>query len=71
MEKEKIKAIAEWKEPSTVKQLQSLLGFANFYRRFVQNFSSIVKPLTKMTRKDTKWGWGEEEQKRSINSRRR
>jgi hypothetical protein len=60
MEKEKIKAIAEWQQPKTVKQLHSL-GFANFYRRFVRNFSNIVKPLTKMTRKNVKWEWGAKE----------
>jgi hypothetical protein len=62
MEKEKIKAVTEWKEPNTVKQLQSFLGFANFYRRFVNNFSSIAKPLTGLTRKDKKWEWGSAEQ---------
>lgn len=62
MEKDKIKAIAEWKPPNTVKQTQAFLGFANFYRRFVRNFSTLAKPLTALTRKDTKWRWGEEEQ---------
>jgi hypothetical protein len=62
MEKEKIKAIKEWQPPKTVKQTQAFLGFANFYRRFVQNFSSLAKPLTALTRKDLKWKWGEEEQ---------
>jgi hypothetical protein len=62
MEKEKIKPSMEWQEPKTVKQLQSFLGFAKFYRRFVRNFSNIVKPSTKMTRKDIKWEWGTMEQ---------
>ena len=61
MEKEKIKAIEEWKEPTKIKELQSFLGFANFYRRFVRDFSTIAKPLTSLTRKDRKWSWGEEE----------
>ncbi|EUC59886.1 Transposon Tf2-1 polyprotein, partial [Rhizoctonia solani AG-3 Rhs1AP] len=62
MEKEKIKAIKEWKEPKTVKQLQSFLGFCNFYRRFIKDFSSIVKPLTILTRKEENWRWGDVEQ---------
>ena len=52
MEKEKVKAIKEWPTPKTVKQVQSFLGFANFYRRFVQGFSTIAKALTLLTRKD-------------------
>src|SRR5881394_4664334 len=62
MEKEKIKAIMEWPVPATVKQIQSFLGFANFYRRFVNNFSTIAKPLTELTKKETKWKWEEKEQ---------
>lgn len=62
MEKEKIKAIQEWREPTTLKQLQSFLGFANFYRRFVHNFGSIVKPLDALKKKDRKWEWTEKEQ---------
>ncbi|KAF8761559.1 hypothetical protein RHS01_00207 [Rhizoctonia solani] len=62
MEKEKIKAVQEWKEPKTVKQLQSFIGFANFYRRFIKDFSTIVKPLTLLTRQEVKWKWGEAEQ---------
>lgn len=62
MEKEKIKAVVDWKEPKKVKELQAFLGFANFYRRFVPEFSSIAKPLTKLTGKDIPWKWGTEEQ---------
>ena len=62
MEKDKIEAIQEWKTPKTVKHIQAFLGFANFYRRFVNNFSKIVKPLTALTQKEKKWQWGSEEQ---------
>ncbi|CCO31293.1 Retrotransposable element Tf2 155 kDa protein type 1 [Rhizoctonia solani AG-1 IB] len=62
MEKEKIRAVQEWQEPRTVKQLQSFLGFANFYRQFIKDFSTIVKPLTLLTRKEQKWQWEEAEQ---------
>lgn len=57
MEKEKIHAVASWTEPKTVKQLQSFLGFANFYRIFIRDFSTIAKPLNHLTKKDTKWTW--------------
>ncbi|KAB5587857.1 Retrotransposable element Tf2 [Ceratobasidium theobromae] len=62
MEQEKVKAIREWPTPSTVKQVQSFLGFANFYRRFVQNFSSLARPLTYLTQKNQPWTWGEAQQ---------
>ena len=47
MEQEKIKAVKEWKTPTKVKDVESFLSFANFYRRFIQNFSHMVKPLNK------------------------
>jgi hypothetical protein len=57
MDPEKVKAVEEWKEPTNVKGVQSFLEFANFYRRFVRNFSKITAPLTKLTRKDTRYEW--------------
>ena len=42
---EKIQAITEWPAPTTVKGLQSFLGFCNFYRRFIKGYSRITKPL--------------------------
>ena len=62
MEQEKIKAVKEWKTPTRVKDVESFLGFANFYRRFIQNFSHTAKLLNKL--KDKKdWKWKEEHQK--------
>jgi hypothetical protein len=58
MDPEKVRAMAEWREPTNVKGVQSFLGFANFYRRFIQDFSKITTPLTKLTRKDIPWEWG-------------
>ena len=50
----KILAIQNWPTPKTVKQVQSFLGFANFYRHFIKNFSKIALPLTTLTKKDIK-----------------
>jgi hypothetical protein len=57
MDPEKVRAVEEWKEPMNVKGIQSFLGFANFYRRFIRDFSKITAPLTKLTRKDTPFLW--------------
>jgi hypothetical protein len=49
---EKVKVVADWKPPRTVKAVQSFLGFCNFYRRFIRDYSQIAAPLTRLTRKD-------------------
>ena len=57
MEKEKIKAIQEWAQPTTVKQLQAFLGFVNFYRRFIKDFSLIARVLHELTQKGVAYNW--------------
>jgi len=57
---EKICIIWEWPPPHQLKDVQSFLGFTNFYRRFINNYSEIVVPLTRLTRKDTPWLWSED-----------
>ena len=54
MEQEKIKAVKEWKILTKVKEVESFLEFANFYRRFIQNFNHIAKPLNELKGKN-KW----------------
>ena len=53
MSNAKVKTIQEWPEPKKVKDIQSFLGFANFYRCFIFNYSDIVISLTRLTRKNT------------------
>lgn len=60
---DKIKAILEWPEPTSVKELQSFLGTINFNRKFIQGFSQTSLALTRLTRKDTAWTWTGEQQK--------
>lgn len=59
MDPSKVEAILKWPTPKTVRDVQSFLGFANFYRRFVRSFASVSKPLTTLTRKDTPFVWSE------------
>ncbi|QRV81327.1 Transposon Tf2-1 polyprotein [Ceratobasidium sp. AG-Ba] len=60
MEEEKIKAIMEWGAPRKIKEVQAFLGFVNFYRRFIAEFSKIARPLHNLTKKDTKFEWNQE-----------
>ncbi len=48
MEDERIKAVRDWPEPQSVRVIQVFLGFANFYRRFIQGFSRLAAPLISM-----------------------
>lgn len=57
----KVKAITEWQAPTSVKGVRSFLGFANFYRCFVNGFSDIVGPLVALTKKNSAWRWDKEE----------
>ncbi len=52
MEEDRISTILNWPEPESVHEVQSFLGFANFYRRFVKKFSRIAHPLTDMTKRE-------------------
>jgi transposase InsO family protein len=54
---EKVAVVKKWQEPSTVKGVQSFLGFCNFYRRFITNYGRIAKPLNELTRKGTVFRW--------------
>jgi len=62
MDEEKIRTIKEWKEPTNIKGIQSFLRFTNFYRQFIQDYSRIRTPLTRLTRKEVDWEWGNEQQ---------
>ena len=60
MAEDKVKSILEWKQPTTLKESQSFLGFTNFYRRFIKGFSTIAQALSKGNSLDKKlWRWTE------------
>ncbi|KAK3541973.1 hypothetical protein QTP86_009237 [Hemibagrus guttatus] len=50
MDISEVRAVMDWPEPTTAKELQRFLGFANFYRQFIRNYSSITNPLTSLLR---------------------
>ena len=54
---QKIEAVVNWKPPKNVSEVRSFLGLAGYYRKFVEGFSKIATPLTKLTRKDVMYDW--------------
>ena len=57
MDPKKIEAVVNWKPPKNVSEVRSFLGLAGYYKKFVEGFSKIAAPLTKLTRKDVKYDW--------------
>ena len=53
----KIQAVSEWPTPSSRKELQRFLGFANFYRCFIQDYSKVAPPLTSLTSTSSPFRW--------------
>ena len=60
MSEDKVTTICDWPEPRKVKDIQSFLGFTNFYHCFIFNYSDIVVPLTQLTQKDAPWNFSED-----------
>ncbi|GKA16868.1 putative reverse transcriptase domain-containing protein [Tanacetum coccineum] len=58
----KIEAVKNWKASKTPIEIRSFLGLAGYYRRFIENFSKIAKPLTILTQRSKTFDWGEEQE---------
>ena len=58
----KLSVIATWPPPKSVKAVHALLGFCNFYRKFIPGFSNVIAPLTALTHKNYPWMWGPPQQ---------
>ena len=56
----KVQSVTEWLGPTSVGEIRSFLGLAGYYRRLMENFSKIAKPMTELLKKDTKFKWTEE-----------
>jgi len=67
----KIKAVQNWEAPRNVKDVQSILGFANFCRQFIKGYSKIAEPLTNLTRKEVSFNWTEEANKAFLEIKKR
>ena len=53
----KVQEVLDWKSPTSVSKIQSFLGLVVYYRRFIQDFSKIAKPMTKLLQKNAKYIW--------------
>nr|GEX19460.1 putative reverse transcriptase domain-containing protein [Tanacetum cinerariifolium] len=58
----KIESINDWESPKTPTEIRQFLGLTGYYRRFIEGFSKISKPMTKLTQKSVKFDWGEKEE---------
>jgi hypothetical protein len=59
MDPAQVSAITSWESPTTVTGVRSFLGFANFYRTFIRNYSDLALPLTRLTHKGAAFRWDE------------
>jgi len=71
MDPDKIKVINDFQPPRTKKQIQSFLGFINFYRKFIRDLSQDTEQLSMLTKKDTMWIWGASQQQAFDNIKKR
>ena len=62
MDPYKVKAVQEWPELKNKRDIRKFIGFANFYRKFIDNYSNIVRPLTTLLSKKRTFTWGESQQ---------
>ncbi|GKA56583.1 hypothetical protein Tco_0755655 [Tanacetum coccineum] len=58
----KIKSIKDWASPKTPMEIYQFLGLDGYYRRFIEGFSNIAKPMNKLTQKNVKYEWGDKEE---------
>jgi len=63
MEKKKVKGVLEWPRLKNVKDVQKFLGLANYYRQFIEGFTTVARPLHDLVKKDKKWDWMEKQEK--------
>ena len=53
----KVEAVMSWERPKSVFEIRSFLGLAGYYRRFIEDFSRLATPMTRLTRKKVKFVW--------------
>ena len=56
---EKVEAVMSWERPKSVFEIRSFLGLVGYYRRFIEDFSRLTVPMTRLTRKGVKFEWND------------
>jgi hypothetical protein len=56
---EKVEAVSNWQQPTNASEIRSLLGLARYYRRFIEGFSKIARPMIELLKKEKKFTWTE------------
>ena len=54
---DKVRAVKEWKQPVTVTDVRSFIGFCNYYRKFIKDFAEIAQPLHALTKENMRFSW--------------
>jgi len=60
MAQNKVEVVLSWKTHGSLMEVLAFLGFANFYRRFIKDYSWVARPLTELTKKTKQWTWNDE-----------
>jgi hypothetical protein len=63
LEEKKVMDVRDWPVPTNLKEMKGFIGFCNFYRRFLKNFSMVARPLHDLDKRDKPWEWGPEQQR--------
>ncbi|XP_019056383.1 PREDICTED: uncharacterized protein LOC109116068 [Tarenaya hassleriana] len=67
----KIEAVMDWKTPTNATEIRSFLGLAGYYRRFIEGFTKLAKPMTKLTGKNVRFEWTEDCEKSFMELKKR
>ena len=59
MDPEKVKEFMSWERLKSIFEIRSFLGLTGYYRRFIENFSRLAAPMTRLTRKEVKYEWND------------
>ena len=55
LDPEKVEAVSNWQQPTNISEIRSFLGLPGYYRRFIEGFSKITRPMTELLKKDKKF----------------
>ena len=55
----KVEAVMSWERPKSVFEIRSFLGLTGYYKRFIEDFSRLAAPMTRLTRKEVKFKWND------------